>query len=180
MAALRPEAPPNPTLAIGGGPVALPQSWQNEPSYFDRVIVPAPAAGASSSDVFNVPGDSWVKLHAARAQYVADANVANRLVSIRYRDAQSFANILYEAITPINITAGQTAVIEWAIGINELTAVAQVNQKVALPEMIMAPGMQFRMQFQGVQVGDQASAIVLTVERWRSRRAWQTARRPVA
>jgi hypothetical protein len=140
----------------------LASPYRYEEGWVDYVTVTQPAAGAAASVI--VPGEYGVRVLAARATFAADANAANRLVSLDFIDANGVTrvrncpSVVWTANTSAQafMWSHQWTISEW-----------NTNTPVLVPvlPLLLPPGWQVKFAVDSIQAGDQLSALSLVVEK---------------
>lgn len=127
-------------------------------------IVPRanPAAGAGLT--YTVGGRYWERIVSVDFKLVADANAANRIVSLAYQDqdGREYAR----AASPFAQTAAITTQYSFFVGGTQFGAAAAAAIGGPLPALFLRPGHKLVLAIAGVQVGDQVSLFTMYVERF--------------
>lgn len=122
--------------------------------------IPAPGAGAEWSVV--VPNDVNWKLVSVVMLLTADANVANRLVSLELRAATALVwRFLAEASQPASTAVTYVAA---ALGVQSPATLATFNSLLIPPNVWLPRNFIFQTVTENIQVGDAFSSIALMVE----------------
>jgi hypothetical protein len=132
-------------------------------AYPDWLDVTTPAAGANASVV--VGGENSIRVVAARATLVTDANVASRVLTLDYLDGRG--NTRCRNGAGVTVTASDTGeTYEW----NNSRGSAEWNTGTPvfapLAPLLIPPGCTIRFTVTNIQAGDQLSALSLWVERF--------------
>lgn len=130
----------------------------------ERVAPTSPAAGADFTQT--VDGAFYARLVAVFVRLVTDANVANRLVVVDYRDS---AGNRYDVQGP-NSTQAASTTLDYCLSAFQADEKANIDGTAlaTLHPMLLLPSDQFRIHVQNMQVGDQLSRIRFTWERFYS------------
>jgi hypothetical protein len=125
------------------------------------VDVPTPASGANVA--WQVGGSPVVAIVAARAHFVADANVANRQVALDYI-ARSVTYVRNQA-AQVYVASSDT-LLEWHA--NQTMSEFAANSPTIIPvlDVPLSQGVTVQFTVDSIQAGDQLSALRLTVLRW--------------
>lgn len=136
------------------------------PSYavgwFDRVIIPNPAAGANFA--YTVDGRYVERLLSVRFTLVTSAVVANRFPVMRLSDVTGrvVAGVWAGGTIPASTTQIQTLAREFSLQSNY----GGTEVFGPLPDWITPPGYTWQSFVQNIDVGDQISAVTLLVNRF--------------
>lgn len=131
--------------------------------YSDWIFPANPAAGATAS--YSVPGQSWVRVCAARASITTDGNAANRLVSLDFITARSKTVVRNAA--PAFVTASQTGQqFEWSRQLTVANWQSGTPAFVPVLDQWLPPGFTVQFSVDSIQVGDQLSGLSLYVEKY--------------
>lgn len=136
---------------------------QSGREYFpDHVLGAQPAAGAGF--VFKLDATWGWRFRAVRFRLVADANAANRFVTVDYCDAEG---TVWESNPALAVQiAAATQDYDFARNRNiGVSGIATQPQFTTLTDVWLPPGWQLRINVANVQVGDQLSAIRLYVDK---------------
>lgn len=126
------------------------------------LVVPNPAAGAGLT--FTVPGAVVWRPVALTVVLAADAGVADRFLTVQYRDQTGVAFAVSGAA--VAVTAGQTRTFALTSrrGTSEQAAGSMIFGPLE-PALLML-GETLVLAIANVQAGDQLSAVRLRVEQW--------------
>lgn len=128
----------------------------------DHLLGVQPAAGASFS--FNLDARWWWRFRSIRCRFVADANVANRYVTVDFTDPEGTAWIRNPSLAVV--AAGVTQDYDFSRRNNPVSGIAGQPQFADLDETFIPPGWLAQINVANVQVGDQLSRIRLYVEKF--------------
>lgn len=128
----------------------------------DHLLPPQPAAGAGL--VFALDSRWWWRFRAVRFQLVADANAANRFVTVDYCDPEGNAWLRSPALA-VQVAAA-TQLYDFGARSVAVSGIAGVAQFADLDTTFVPGGWQLRINVLNVQVGDQLSAVRLYVEKF--------------
>jgi len=144
---------PGPTNSVSG------HGWTRS------VAVAQPTVGTNFT--VTVPTNAHWRIMSVSFAIVADANVANRILSLIVDDG---TNVLWNAVAGTSQTAGQTTVYAVGPGASPRAfapATGSLRQYIELPiGLEVLEGFRIRSGVTNIQVGDQISGIVLGVEEW--------------
>ena len=128
----------------------------------DRVILPAPAAGAQWS--YTVDGRYWERLVAVKFVFTTSAVVANRFPVLALEDAN---NTVITAVPGGNSVAASSTLTTYLVNDGPAYAGGSVGNTYGfLPDILVPPGYSWVSQTAAMDVGDAYSGIVLTVHRF--------------
>lgn len=127
-----------------------------------EIPVAAPAAGADPS--FSPPSGAAWEVLAVTGQLVTSAVVANRRPALRVTDQNGrFSTRVESAQTQ---AASLTSIYTWLAGLSAAIIGTQVNQLLPDPPLLVLPGRSLAFVTANLDVGDQWSALMLTVREW--------------
>lgn len=135
------------------------------PQIFADVVVVTPGNPAAGANlVYTLPAGYRYQVVSVKMTLATDANVANRNCVLQYTDATP--TLLYES-TSISHAANITNIYIYAdFGYKDTAAVAGRLEQAANVHMTLRAGWIVRTLINNVQVGDQLSAIAITMHRW--------------
>ena len=162
LSALAPDPPP----ALQYDPFAEPWQPTQQPGWLEDVEIDQPAAGVLTV-THTCPGDLWERPIQITFTVVADANVANRIPSVRFLNAKG--NDIAHVARGGNLVANGTSFQNFGVGQNIALQTNDGWTVGPLPEVIMMPGYSIILRIQGGQATDQMSNIRLRFQRWRNR-----------
>lgn len=128
----------------------------------DHLLGAQPAAGVAFVQALD--SRWWWRFRAVRFQLVADANAANRFVSVDFCDAEGTSWIRNPALA-VQIAAA-TQVYDFCERSIPVSGIAGQPQFADLSKVFVPPGWQLRINVSNVQVGDQLSAIRMYVDKF--------------
>lgn len=129
--------------------------YYGDDMWIDEIRVPAPNAGLNAS--FRIPGETWLSVDVVRCTLVADANVANRFVSVDYLDGD--LNIVARTQSTGAVVAGATFSFTFAARCAQILNGGLNEQFFGISDAILMPDYTIRVAVGNIQVGDQLSGI---------------------
>ncbi len=129
------------------------------PEYVRR---PNPAAATAFTEALG--GDFYVRLLTVFARLVADANPANRDVSLELVDTAGNVYGTYASGTAI--TAGLTRDFYWSVWQTSVVIVGTATHLMPCGALLLPPTHSFRINYSNAQAGDQLSRIAFNWERF--------------
>lgn len=140
------------------------QPWQKVVPYDDTVTFADPAVATGITRT--IPGDAWEMILSVRMRLLADANVANRTVSLLYNDAQG--NRISEVGASAILSANSNSFLTFS-SVLYGSPTPQVSRfAMPIPQEALPPGYTWSLAITNVQAGDQLSIIVARIRRWRN------------
>lgn len=110
-------------------------------------------------------GEYFTRPQSVCFQIVSDANAANRAVRVTYETAGG--NVYARTMaTPVQV-ASKTVLYQFFLGAGTVQGVADTFSQSGLPEVVMSPTDILAIRVANIQAGDQISAVVLVLERFR-------------
>jgi hypothetical protein len=141
------------------GPQGIPGA--NMATTYLSVPVSNPAVGQGVK--ITVPDGVQWKIYGCNFSMVTGATAGNRIAKVFAQDASS--RNLVECFSAYNQPAGETAVYNFAPGVNSLSAtVDYVYLTEPMPLFVLGSGFTFQITFIGITATDQISGITLMVE----------------
>lgn len=128
----------------------------------DHLLGVAPAAGANFVQALD--SRWWWRFRSIRFQLVADANAANRFVTVDFCDPEGTAWIRNPSVA-VQVAAA-TQEYDFSARSIAVSGIAGQPQFADLDKTFVPGGWQMRINVGNVQVGDQLSAIKLYVEKF--------------
>jgi len=120
-----------------------------------------PAANTEISET--VPTNARWRLIGLAVPFVADANVANRVIVVTFDDG---TNVYLRAPAAGNVTAGQTVQVSLGAFGHTANSFTQVWPSVSVPDLVLMGGHRIRTVTSGIQVGDNYGGPQYLVEEW--------------
>lgn len=143
--------------------VGLLEAFSPGLGFQDFKQVASPAAGATAT--FTVESNNWVRILAATGSLSTDANAANRVFSIDFINARG--NTYVRNFWPGVITANTaTTAFHWTEQVTDSEWAANTPVKVPVSSIFLPPATSVKWQVDNIQVGDQLTALTLTLERF--------------
>lgn len=133
-------------------------------AFIESVAVRTPAAGQNATRA--VPSETWELIDMVRCTLIADANVANRFVSVDFLDGDDI--IVGRIQSPGAVVAGQTYGFTFATRVGQVLNGGTNEQAFGLPDVMMPPGFKVRVAVGNIQAGDQLTAIRFHMRRYAS------------
>lgn len=129
------------------------------PEYVTR---PSPAVATAFTELLG--GDWYVRLLTMFCRIVADANPANRDVSLEYLDTGG--NVYATVASGTAVTAGQTRDMFWSVWQASAVVVGSATHLMPLAPLVLPPTHTIRVSVSNVQAGDQLSRVRFNWERF--------------
>lgn len=127
-----------------------------------RLLVPAPLVGADFT--FTLPAGGTYELLAVYWTFVTSAVVANRGPTVSLQDADS--NFLARFGNGAAIVASSTARVSFTAGLGAPIGGGSYAAGLPVPPYVLQAGDKIASQTSSIDVGDQISAIIVTVRDW--------------
>lgn len=126
------------------------------------VAVANPAVGVGFT--YKTSGKYWERIVSVDFKLVADANAANRIVTLAYQDQDSreFARVASPFVQVATITTQYA----FAIGLQQFGAASAASIGGPLPSLFLRPGHKLVGSVAAIQATDQLSLITLYIERF--------------
>lgn len=121
-----------------------------------------PAAGAEFAEA--IGAGYWQRLITVFVRLVTDANVAERTVALEYLDGEGQRCLIAGAPVTQSASATNDYAFQAFVGQSDWSVISTVL--VTLPPLLLLPTMQWRIEVDNVQVGDQLSRIRYFRERF--------------
>lgn len=128
-----------------------------------EIVKPA-TPGAGLGFTYTVGGKYWERIVSVDFKLVADANAANRIVTLAYQDQD--AREFNRTASPFVQVATITTQYAFAIGMMQFGAASAASIGGPLPSLFLRPGHKLVASIAAVQATDQVSLITLYIERF--------------
>lgn len=132
-------------------------------SFSETIVGTNPAAAAAFT--LAMQGEYFTRPLSVVFQLVSDANAANRAIRVTYETAGGTVYARTMA-SPVQV-ASKTVLYQFFVDAGTVQGVADTFSQSGLPPVVMSPTDVLAIRVANIQAGDQLSAIVAVLERFR-------------